>query len=684
LRKTNDESGQLAIVLNDFVPDVFLCIGDLWDFLVVKDVLSQFKDKHELKTILWVTVDGEYLWDSWGDTVRAFDSVISFSDYGAKELKKLSKGTHVDVVYPGIDETIFNAFPRDHEWGTDNIIDVKNTFTVLSVAQNTSRKNLPATIDAFGEFCKNKKDVLLFMVTDPRDSLGYDLWTIVKKAGIGNRCVIAKDAGARGAIDDMKMNLLYNMSTVLLNTAIGEGFGLPLLEAQACNCIPMATNYASATEVIGDRGILVDPVAMVYGEYGIKRAVIDEKCIVENLNRLYEAWKAKSSLITEYQDKGAEFSKKHTWDKTAAEISNIIQRTTSKKRVWVKEKIRVEDMNLLEVVPSWGKNCGIAEYSKELSEAIEKTGDIVNIFPGQNLMEIIERAKEKKYNVVVFQHEYSFFQDRFALEKALDQLREAKIKSVIEMHTFSPIRHYNDMLMSKADEIIVHCDSYKEKMVGAGEADHVSVIKLGCKEPFLADNTAIKKNLGLEGKHPIVGSFGFMRDQKGYHDIARAVQEMVNDYPDVAFLLVAPKHEYGSTTYEEQFYKFIEDLGIAERTVIVREYMDEEKLLATLSCADVFILNYKESRAGGGNSAAIKTLMRVQRPIIVTDTFYFGDLENEVCKIKDLNKYTMMKQITEFISKPELAKQYIDKANEFLSEHSWEKNAKRHLNVYVS
>jgi len=685
LRKTNDESGQLAIVLNDFVPDVLLCIGDLWDFLVIKDVLSQFKETHELKTVVWITVDGEYLWDSWGDTLRSFDSVVSFSHYGAKELKKLSAGTEIEVVYPGVDENIFSAFPRDHEWGGDNIIDVANTFTVLSIAQNTSRKNLPVTIDAFGEFCKDKKDVLLFMVTDPRDNLGYDLWTIIKKAGIGNRCVIAKDAGARGAVDDMKVNLLYNMSTVLLNTAIGEGFGLPLLEAQACNCIPMVTNYASGVEIVEDRGILLDVAAMVYGEYGVKRAVVDQQGVVDNLNKLYEAWKAKSSLITEYQDKGREFSKKFTWDRTASELSAIIQKTgLGKKRSWVKEKVKIQDLNLLEVVPSWGKNCGIAEYSKEMVETIEKTGEIVNIFPSQDLDQLVSCVKEKKYNVVVFQHEYSFFQDRFKLEKALDEIRALGAKSIVEMHTFSPIRHYNNMLMTKADEVIVHCDMYKENMLGGNTANNISVIKLGCKEPFSSDVAMAKKNLGIEGRSPIIGSFGFMRDQKGYHDIARAVKEMINDYPDVGFLLVAPKHEYGSKSYEEQFYKFIEDLGIADRTTIVREYMDEEKLLSTLSCADVFILNYKESKAGGGNSAAIKTLMRAQRPIIVTDTFYFGDLGDEVCKIKDMNKYTMIQQISEFINKPELAKQYIERANKFLDDNSWTKNSKKHMEVYVS
>jgi glycosyltransferase involved in cell wall biosynthesis len=678
-----DESTQMQLILRDFVPDVLLCIGDLWDFSYLGAIIDQYKESHpKFKAVLWVTIDGEFLGNELSDTIRSFDSVISFSNYGVGELEKLSSHTPYSVVYPGVDHDVFKPFPDDYKWPVDNAIDIEKTFTILVVGQNSDRKNIPATIEAFKDFSQDKSDVMLFLVTDPRDAYGFNIWEIIKRCKVGNKCVIARDSGVKGGVDDQKLNLLYNMSHVLLNTAIGEGFGMPLLEAQTCNCVPMVTKYASGVEVVSDRGILLKVATLMYGMYGIKRAWVDCDDIVKNLEMLYVDWKGNRSISTGLNEKGREFAGRYTWDRTVKELTSSIDSVQTKERKWVKDKIKIKDLNLLEVVPSWGKNCGIAEYSKELSEAIEKENELVNILPSNDLFLLIDKVKEKKYNTVVLQHEYSFFQDRFALEDALDKLREMNVKSIVEFHTYSPIKSYNDMVVEKADEVIVHCDDFKDKLSGGEEVDNVSVIKLSCKEKVSFDLTNIKKELGLSGIHPVVGSFGFMRDQKGYHEVAQAIKGLTKDYQDIRFLLVSPEHEFGSSSYEEKFYRFIEDLGISERTVIVREYMDEEKLLKVLACADMFVLNYKPSRLGGGNSAAIKTLMRVQRPIIVSDTMYFKDLNDEVLKVAGLDSVSIGMNIKSLYKDPMKMKELVDKSNKFLAENSWDITAKKHLNIY--
>jgi len=686
LRKGHaDEGEQFQLILGDFQPDLILAIGDLWNFGYFIQALAEYKDQVKpVKTILWCTVDGEYLISGWGEIVRNFDSVASFTHYGVKELKKLEPNKNYKVIYPGLRHHTFHAYPDDYKWGKQNIIDVNKTFMILVVGQNCDRKNIPATLEAFAEFRKGKPDALLFMVTNPREAFGFDLWQITKKLQLGSSCVIVKDANPRSGISDEKLNLIYNMATCIINTSIGEGAGLPLMEAQATNCVPLATNYAAAPEVVGDRGRLIDVGEIIYGEYGMKRAVVSHKDIIRQLNYLYADWKKDKTLIKEYNKKGLEFIKNFTWDRTASELFNLIQEAqVEKKRSWVKEKVKVQvqDMKLLEVVPSWGKNCGIAEYSKELSNAIEKTGEKVYIFPNNDLQALKTFVQQEKYNVVVFQHEYIFFQDRFLLEKILSELKEINVKTIVELHSYSPLKHYNDMLIEKADEVIVHCDLFKKNIIGDRSIENVKVVNMGCKAPVKFDISNVQKNLGIDNKHPIIGSFGFMRDQKGYKEIAIAIKELSVDYPDIRFLLVAPKHEFGSEAYVDNFYKYIESLGIADRTIIVREYMENEKLLTTLACADIFVLNYKSSRAGGGNSAAIKTLMQVQRPIITSDTFYFADFTNEIYKIK--SEKDIKEAIKTFYDRPEMCKQYIERANAYLLKNSWENVVKQHLDIYT-
>lgn len=206
---------------------------------------------------------------------------------------------------------------------------------------------------------------------------------------------------------------------------------------------------------------------------------------------------------------------------------------------------------------------------------------------------------------------------------------------------------------------------------------------MGCKEKVAFDLLELKEELGINKKHPIIGSFGFMRDQKGYKEIAGAVLELSKEkYPDIKFLLVSPKHEFGSDVYDEQIYQYFEKIGITDKIIIIREYMPENKLAKVLACADLFVLNYKSSRAGGGNSAAIKTIMRTQRPIIATDTLYFKDLTNEVYKISSTDKNSIKEAIIELYDNPKLRKQYVDRSNVFIEQNSWENISKKHLDIY--
>lgn len=690
LRKgSGDEHNQMQVILQDFLPDFILCIGDVWDFSYLTHIVPQYIDcVKPCKTILWVTVDGEWLEPAYAEILRQFSNVASFSHYGVSVMKQFQPNREFSVIYPGIDHKTFYPYPDDYKWGEENIVDVDNTFMALVVGQNCDRKNMPATLESFAEFCRDKSDTLLFMVTNPKESYGFDLWQIIKKLKLGPKCVIAKNVNPRGGITDDKLNLLMNMSQIIVNTAIGEGLGMPLMEAQAAGCVPVVTNYAAGQEIVGARGRVIDVASMIYGQYGIKRAIVSHDNLVQHFNDLYNDWKNGKTLLSQYRQEGVDFMKDFTWDRTANELRDLINQTElPKEHKWVKEKVQVKEMDLLMVVPSWGKKCGIAEYSKELIEEMERQGKKVTVYPSNDLVALVSFVEENNFNIVCFQHEYSFFQDRFMLERCFDKLREVGSKTIVDLHSYSPVEAYNEILLEKADEIIVHCNAFKDALTKKRSISNVNVVNLGCKESVdfkIDDINKLKNNLGLDNGYPVIGSFGFIRDQKGYREIAEAIKELSEEYPNIKLLLVAPEHEFGSSSYEETFYSYIEDLGISDRVVLTREYMEEGKLLLTLSCVDIFVLNYKPSKAGGGNSAAIKTLMRAQRPIIVSDTFYFADMGNEVSKIGNMSSLAVKEAIRKQLKAPEeIRNQYVERMNAYLLKNSWENVAKDHLNIYV-
>ena len=59
--------------------------------------------------------------------------------------------------------------------------------------------------------------------------------------------------------EDVLVNL-YRGASMLLYPSLYEGFGLPVLEAMRCGVPVIAANCASVPEIVGDAGVLLDPL----------------------------------------------------------------------------------------------------------------------------------------------------------------------------------------------------------------------------------------------------------------------------------------------------------------------------------------------------------------------------------------------------------------------------------------
>jgi glycosyltransferase involved in cell wall biosynthesis len=75
------------------------------------------------------------------------------------------------------------------------------------------------------------------------------------------------------AVADEDLRALYSTATVMLFPSLEEGFGWPIVEAQACGCPVATSNRSPMDEVAGDAAIYVDPENPASAAASLKHAL---------------------------------------------------------------------------------------------------------------------------------------------------------------------------------------------------------------------------------------------------------------------------------------------------------------------------------------------------------------------------------------------------------------------------
>jgi glycosyltransferase involved in cell wall biosynthesis len=87
-----------------------------------------------------------------------------------------------------------------------------------------------------------------------------------------------------GYVSDAALRALYAAASVYVHPSLYEGFGLTVLEAMACGTPVIAADRTSLPEVVGDAGLLVDPLDTAALADSI-RAICQEAALAASLSR---------------------------------------------------------------------------------------------------------------------------------------------------------------------------------------------------------------------------------------------------------------------------------------------------------------------------------------------------------------------------------------------------------------
>jgi len=254
---------------------------------------------------------------SWAMVLMQMDKQLVISQFGTKAAQEAGvTASHVQI---GLDTEAWKPVSLEDKvkmrgaFGFD-----KDTFVVLTVADNQERKNLTAAMDMFAEFSKDKENVKYVLVTREHNRVGWKLRDYAQELGISENFMIFE----RG-MPFSQLWTTYAVSDVFLLASKTEGLGMPLLEAMAVGIPCIATNCTGMAELLADgRGFLLDYVFTHRDPFGNGlRYWVDTKDGINALNNVYELLEDIEGTV----EKARKYVESRTWDIAVDQVEKALK-----------------------------------------------------------------------------------------------------------------------------------------------------------------------------------------------------------------------------------------------------------------------------------------------------------------------------------------------------------------------
>ena len=405
------------------------------------------------------------------------------------------------------------------------------------------------------------------------------------------------------------------------------------------------------------------------------------------------------------------------------------------------ELLRVDDARLVEAPPmpsdlrsvamvtTWRTQCGIADYTSDLSEALADAGlecGTVEI-DQQRLRYMTETELHAEFarlaeraagaDVVHVQHEYGFFAGAYGwgvslrvFQRFLRTLRRQGQRVVVTMHT-EPV-FLDDAGTSPHDrlrflgrrrlwwslsravnadpgvQLVVHSRSTRRRLVDSGlRASRLTVVPQGIPAPRAAVDASARSRaraeLGVDGDAVVLGMFGFMSRYKGYGIALEALRSLP---PEYHLLILGAPHPLGGDSALEDVLAVLQRRKSLRDRVHLTGFVPASRLAGLRASVDVCIAPYL-TRPRLSSSAALSWALASDRPVLASRIPAFEELSEDGGCVQLVNPERpreLAHAVQQLVADPERQAELVANASAYSAANAWSVRARQHLAVYAA
>lgn len=236
----------------------------------------------------WVPIDCDNIGWETEDRLKVMNYVVAMSGHGEQQMT-LKNVPVAETIYHAVDMDTF--YEEDQDEARDYLGLPRDCFLIgMVMANKGDRKQFAKHFEAIKLWMERHPDenVQVFMHTDQTNKMGgWDITQLVRKFGLqGKVNTTSQYFTSVVYADDEQIRMMYSAMDVLMQCSAGEGFGVPIVEAQACGTPVIAHAVTSMTELVIN-GYLVNSSEKYLAAHGGFQYLPDVEDMADKLEAIW-------------------------------------------------------------------------------------------------------------------------------------------------------------------------------------------------------------------------------------------------------------------------------------------------------------------------------------------------------------------------------------------------------------